>query len=85
MAKQQNNKSFWPTQPRGSRGLKILRRPGSVPSYVNGSGTLAVTSPVPYIRIRTVLYRYRIYILINLATACRLHIRISFDCCIARM
>ena len=35
---------------RGPRGLSSLCRPGSVPSYVNGfGGTLAVTSPVPYL------------------------------------
>ena len=34
----------------GAARIESLCRPGSVPSYVNGfGGTLAVTSPVPYL------------------------------------
>ena len=34
--------------------MSSLCRPGSVPSYVNGfGGTLAVTSPVPYLHYNT--------------------------------
>jgi hypothetical protein len=42
-------KVFGPHSP-GAARIESLCRPGSVPSYVNGfGGTLAVTSPVPYI------------------------------------
>ena len=48
---QQNNKKFKTTKVFGPHSPGVAR-PGSVPSYVNGfGGTLAVTSPVPYLGI----------------------------------